>query len=103
LKLTPLVPWDEFRPALERFWRKQDADRKSRAGGQSAVPIDGNRHDILTTPRQFATNRARRPVKKGADHPLTAAAKILNQNHATIFAAEVLASTVHCNILCPKG
>ena len=26
------VPWEEFRPSLERVWRKTDADRKSRAG-----------------------------------------------------------------------
>ena len=26
------VPWEEFRPALERVWRKPDAERKSRAG-----------------------------------------------------------------------
>ncbi len=29
-----VVPWEEFRSALERVWRKPDADRKSRA----AVP-----------------------------------------------------------------
>ena len=26
------MPWEEFRPTLERVWRKPDADRKSRAG-----------------------------------------------------------------------
>jgi hypothetical protein len=32
LEIDALVPWEEFRPALERVWRKPDADRKSRAG-----------------------------------------------------------------------
>jgi IS5 family transposase len=27
-----VVPWEKFHPALERVWRKPDADRKSRAG-----------------------------------------------------------------------
>jgi IS5 family transposase len=26
------VPWEEFRPVLERVWRNPDAERKSRAG-----------------------------------------------------------------------
>ena len=26
------MPWEEFRPALARVWRRPDADRKSRAG-----------------------------------------------------------------------
>jgi len=27
-----VVPWEEFRPTLERVWRKPEAERKSRAG-----------------------------------------------------------------------
>ena len=27
-----VVPWEEFRPVLERVWRKPEGDRKSRAG-----------------------------------------------------------------------
>ena len=30
--LNAVVPWEEFRPTLERVWRKPDAQRKSRAG-----------------------------------------------------------------------
>lgn len=37
LEINLVVPWVEFRPALERVWRKPDADRKSRAGRK---PID---------------------------------------------------------------
>ena len=37
LEIDAVVPWEEFRPALERVWRKPDADRKSRAGRK---PID---------------------------------------------------------------
>ena len=32
LEIDAVVPWEEFRPALERVWRKRDAERKSRAG-----------------------------------------------------------------------
>lgn len=37
VEIDAVVPWEEFRPALERVWRKPDADRKSRAGRK---PID---------------------------------------------------------------
>jgi len=30
--IDAVVPWEEFRPLLERVWRKPDAARKSRAG-----------------------------------------------------------------------
>lgn len=32
VEINAVVPWDEFRPTLERVWRKRDAERKSRAG-----------------------------------------------------------------------
>ena len=32
VEIDAFVPWEEFRPSLERVWRKPDADRKSRAG-----------------------------------------------------------------------
>jgi hypothetical protein len=32
IEIDTVVPWEEFRPALERVWRKSDVDRKSRAG-----------------------------------------------------------------------
>ena len=31
VEIDGVVPWEEFRPALERIWGKPDADRKSRA------------------------------------------------------------------------
>lgn len=37
VEIDTAVPCDEFRPTLERVWRKPDADRKSRAGRK---PID---------------------------------------------------------------
>jgi|TARA_B110000438_G_scaffold229004_1_gene223701 IS5 family transposase len=37
LEIDAVVPWEEFRLALERIWRKPDADRKSRSGRK---PID---------------------------------------------------------------
>jgi len=30
--IAAIVPWEEFRPTLERVWRKPEAERKSRAG-----------------------------------------------------------------------
>ena len=32
VEIDAVVPWEEFRPPLERVWRKPDAERKSRAG-----------------------------------------------------------------------
>jgi hypothetical protein len=32
VEIDAVVSWEEFRSALERVWRKPDADRKSRAG-----------------------------------------------------------------------
>jgi len=32
VEIDDVVPWEEFRLALERVWHKPDADRKSRAG-----------------------------------------------------------------------
>lgn len=32
VEIDSVVPWEDFRPALERVWRKPEAERKSRAG-----------------------------------------------------------------------
>lgn len=32
VEIGAVVPWEEFRPTLERIWRKPDAERKWRAG-----------------------------------------------------------------------
>ena len=32
VEIDAVVPWEEFRPTLERVWRKPDAERKSCAG-----------------------------------------------------------------------
>ena len=32
VEIAAVVPWEEFRPTLERVWRKPEAERKSRAG-----------------------------------------------------------------------
>ena len=32
VEIDAIVPWEEFRPALDRVWRKPDAEHKSRAG-----------------------------------------------------------------------
>ncbi len=32
VEVDAVVPWEEFRPLLERVWRKPDSERKSRAG-----------------------------------------------------------------------
>lgn len=32
VEIDTVVPWEEFRPTLERVWRKPNAERKSRAG-----------------------------------------------------------------------
>jgi hypothetical protein len=57
----------------------------------------------MPTPRQLTADRARRAMQKLADQPLTATPIMLGEYHATVLAAEVLASYVHRNIQCPKG
>jgi len=42
VEIDTVVPWEEFRPALRRVWRKPDADRKSRAGRRA----DGRCADV---------------------------------------------------------
>lgn len=37
VEINAVVPWEGFRPLLERVWRKPEGDRKSRAGRK---PID---------------------------------------------------------------
>jgi IS5 family transposase len=37
VEIDAVVPWEEFRPMLERVWRKPEAERKSRAGRK---PLD---------------------------------------------------------------
>ncbi|MFT7594293.1 MAG: IS5 family transposase, partial [Paracoccaceae bacterium] len=37
VEIDIVVPWEEFRPLLERIWRKPESERKSRAGRK---PID---------------------------------------------------------------
>jgi hypothetical protein len=32
VEIDAVVPWEEFRPVLERVWRKPEAKRKSHAG-----------------------------------------------------------------------
>lgn len=32
VEIDAVVPWEDFRPALEQVWRKPEAERKSRAG-----------------------------------------------------------------------
>jgi hypothetical protein len=66
-----------------------------RRGAIGAIP--------LPTARQLAADRAGRAAKKPTDRLLAAAATILCENHATFLAAEVLASSVHRNTLCPSG
>lgn len=49
LEIDAVVPWEEFRPALERVWRKPDADRKSRAGRKPIDPVLMFKMLILST------------------------------------------------------
>ena len=54
-------------------------------------------------PRQFPPDRAGRAAQQPADLPQARPAPMLRQNHATFLAVEVLASSVHRNILSPAG
>ncbi len=44
-ELDAVVPWEDFRAALELVWRRPDAERKSRAGRK---PMDVERLAIRT-------------------------------------------------------
>jgi hypothetical protein len=57
----------------------------------------------LPTARQLTANRAGGTAKKPTDALLAVAAFMLGKNHTTFLAAEVLASSVHRNILSPTG
>ena len=39
LAVNAVVPWDEFRPVLERVWRKPEEERKSRAGRKPMAAV----------------------------------------------------------------
>jgi len=51
VEIDTVVPWEEFRPTLERAWRKPDADRKSRAGRK---PMDACQEDLAGTDHRSA-------------------------------------------------
>jgi len=57
----------------------------------------------LPSSRQLPADRARRTAKQPTDCPLAAAPIMFREDHATFLAAEVLASSVHHNILRPSG
>jgi hypothetical protein len=85
-------------------------DQLSRAAAsRTADIIDKPRHlraidaAVLPTPRQLSADRARRAAQKRPDSALAAASIMLGEYHATFLAAEVLASSVHRNILRPQG
>jgi hypothetical protein len=58
---------------------------------------------VQPTTRQLPADRAGRAAKKATNALLAIASVMLGENHATFLAAEVLASSVHRNILCPVG
>ena len=41
VEINAVVPWDAFRPLLERVWRKPDEARKSRAGQPALTSSNG--------------------------------------------------------------
>ena len=53
--------------------------------------------------RQLAENRAGGTAKKPTDALLAIAPLMLGEDHATFLAAEMLASSVHRNIIRPTG
>ena len=54
VEIDAVVPWKELRPALERVWRRPDADRKSRAGRHA----DGCSFDV----QDAGSERALQPI-----------------------------------------
>jgi len=58
---------------------------------------------VLPTTRELPANGAGGAAQKSADALLAIAPLMLGENHATFLTVEVLASSVHRNILCPVG
>ena len=48
VEIDAIVPWEEFRPALESVWRTPDTERKSRAGRK---PMDAVVRPLTRTDR----------------------------------------------------
>ena len=65
VEIDAVVPWEEFRPALERVWRKPDEARKSRAGCQA----DGRGADVEDAGPQRALQPFRRPDRVSGPRP----------------------------------
>ncbi len=57
VKIDAAVPWEEFRPAFERVWRKPDTDRKPRSGRQA----DGRGADVQDPGAERALQPVGRP------------------------------------------
>ena len=51
VEIDAVEPWEEFHPALERVWRKPDAEHKSRAGRK---PMDRVESLRLQSPSRFS-------------------------------------------------
>ena len=62
--INVVVPWEEFRPVLERVWRKPAEGRKSRAGRKPMDAVLMFRTLVLSPPYNLSDHQslARRPV-----------------------------------------
>jgi IS5 family transposase len=62
VEIDAVVPWEGFRPVLERVWRKPDADRKSRAGRKPMDPAPGASRWIPRRAQADGCSAGRKPM-----------------------------------------
>jgi hypothetical protein len=89
------------RPTVQQLWLAPT----TYAAGIIDLPLQHRAVGPIRLPpaRQFSADRAGRTAKKPPHRPLAAAPTMLGEDHAALLAAEMLASSVHRNILRPSG
>lgn len=95
---------------MHEAMKRAALDQSARASAaRAAFGIDTPRLRRTVRPirlppaRQLPADRAGGAAEKSTDRLLATATVLLGKDHATFLAAEVLASSVHRNTLCPSG
>lgn len=73
VEIDAIVPWEEFRPLLDRVWRKPEAERKSRTGPRlerSALNAAQSRHAALLAEEERKLDRCADDLKIGLEREI---------------------------------
>ena len=63
VEINAVVPWDAFRPMLERVWRKPDEARKSRAGRKGVDAVLMFKTPVLSPLYNLSDDQTRYQVR----------------------------------------